>query len=135
MSGTFQGVGTLQFTPDNKHVFASSGLMEIDNTETTMLEFQTNSEYLKCKVQFNYPESDGDDFLYQSYFDNVVVQGYQIDHSKLYGYQNSIVLLIIPPFTTVKLTAINKGSSTSRTQICSLTGEVGMPQRVGNLDD
>ena len=119
----------LNFTPDNKGCYAFSGLMSIDDNETTMINCQTNSEYIKAKVQFNYPTSDGDNFIYRVYFNDIVVQAYVIDHSALYGYQNSVIYLIIPPFTAVKLTADNQGSNTPRAQICSITGEaIGMTE-------
>ena len=108
----------------NGHVYAYSGVRAVDDTETDMLRFTTNTEALKVQIQFNYPTSDGDDFLYKVYFNGLVVQSYQIDHSKLYGYQNSVIYLIIPPNTEVKLTADNIGSSSARSQCASITGRV-----------
>ena len=50
MTGTFEGVGTLQFTPDNKHAYAYSGNIIINNTSKTLLSFTTGSEYLIAKI-------------------------------------------------------------------------------------
>ena len=51
MSGGFNGVGTLQFSPDNKFAYAYSGeFTSIDNMELKM-EFETTSYYLVGEVR------------------------------------------------------------------------------------
>jgi len=117
------GTGTsLNYIGD--HVYGYSGLQTIDDNETSLLEFSLGNEYVVAKVQFNYPTGTGDNFLYKVYFNEEVVQSYEIDHSALYGYQNSVIHLVIPSYTKVKLTADNVGSSTGRPQIASITGRL-----------
>ena len=49
MTGTFEGVGTLQFTPDNKHAYIYSGSLLNGSgagaADQTILLFRNNSEY------------------------------------------------------------------------------------------
>ena len=125
MSGTFQGFQTLQFTPDNKHAYAYSGVMNVAEVETTMVKFSTNSEYLKAKVLFAYPDNTGtDDFRYRIYFNNQVVQSIiqgRVDYDFKFEYA---IPLIIPPLTEVKLTVQNVQNTNSRDQCASLTASV-----------
>jgi len=109
MTGTFEGVGSLQFTPDNKRAYAFSGEVLVNNNTVTMLEFETNSEYLISLFSFG------------------IDQNASLSGSKLIGFtisfndtkifqqvtQTSTTLqlidfdpnysFIVPPFTTVKI--------------------------------
>ena len=51
MTGTFQGVGSLQYTNDNKHVYAYTGSIALSvGNDLEVLRFQTTSEYLNVRV-------------------------------------------------------------------------------------
>jgi len=121
--GTFTGTGS-SVSWINDRIYGYSGIIGVTDTEADLIKFQSGKGYIKAKVQFNYPTSDGDNFIYRIYFNNQVVQAYVIDHSALYGYQNSVIHLIIPPLTEVKLTADNQGSSSARSQCVSITGRI-----------
>jgi len=135
MSQTVAG-NALQFTNDNKHAYAYSGLVSADNNETTLLEFTTASEYINAKTQFFYADNGTDAFVYKIYLDNIVVIQYRTwgttDTNGEYNNPPNDFDLIIPPFTTVKFTAQNIQAATAENQLALLTGKVGMPQRVGN---
>lgn len=131
MSQTVTG-SALQFTNDNKHAYAYSGVKSVDDNETTLLEVSTNSEYINAHIQFNYVASANQDFTYKIYFNDVIVQQYNVGNSVIYTSPDNFLYVVIPPFTDVKLTAQNISDSTQLNQIVSLTGKVGMPQRVGN---
>ena len=123
VSNTFTGPATtLEIYGD--FCAAYSGIFGVDNNETTMLEFTTGNFISVMKVQFNYPTSDGDNFKYTVYLNETAVQSYVIDHSALYGYQNSVIYIVVPAYTIVKCTALNQGSSSSRDQVCSITGRL-----------
>jgi len=89
-----------------------------------MLEFTTNSETLNVKIQFSYIESSDDNFQYYLYLNNVLVQGYVVSAAHLYTEPDNYISLIIPPFSTLKLSAKNLGSSTAVDQMVSLVGKV-----------
>jgi len=134
MSGqTVTGLG-LQFTNDNKHAYAYSGFITATaaNTEYTMLEFTTNSEYINgfldfCKQNLN--QNDNDTMLV--YFNDIQV--YQVEHEASETISVFESRFLIPPFTKVTITVQSTGIG--QILACKLTGKVGMPQRVGNLDE
>jgi hypothetical protein len=70
----------INFTPDNKHAYAYSGNKAIINAEQTMIEGQTNSEYIRAKISISNFSGSGDDIRYYVYFNDVQVYG---------GYYNS----------------------------------------------
>lgn len=108
MTGTFEGVGSLQFTPDNKYAQIFSGVKTVNNSTATMYEFTTESEYLVSHVSF----SDGEGYSSGQYleskilFDDVIViQIYNVPNTA-YNDHNDLVPLpiMIPPFTKVTCT-------------------------------
>lgn len=131
MSGTFSGVGALQFSPDNKTAYGYSGVVNTGTSFISLLEFSTNSEYIMGKVQ-NYSATitGADIFLKISYNDTVILsmaynQQGQLDPAGTIPHH-----LIIPPFTDVKIEQRVVSGTSDLTVI--FTGKVGMPQRVGN---
>jgi hypothetical protein len=53
MSGTFNGIGTLQFTPDNKHAYFYGGEHTAHDATTKRGEFETGSYFLVGEVRFS----------------------------------------------------------------------------------
>ena len=135
MSGETVTSNALQFTNDNKHAYAYSGLIDAGATEDTLLLFNTQSEYVKAFFQFCYIDDQvTDDFQFKIYFNNTVVAGSYVA-SASDSLQKGWFKLIIPPFTIVKGTVKNKAGASNREIALTVTGKVGMPQRVGNLDE
>jgi len=134
MSGeTVTSRNALQFTNDNKNAYAFSGEVDIGNATTTMLEFQTNSEYLISKLQIMNGTTSNEDFKYLVFFNNVIVARWHFLYaSTTHQSMPNTLHLTIPPFTTVKITGRNETSSTGRDHTAVITANVGMPQRVGN---
>ena len=104
MSGTFQGVGTLQFTPDNKHAQALSGAVTVTGELTNplkLLEFETQSYYLLTKIAWSSLTVGGNDERVYIYLDDVLI--FTSRYSTGANTTNDQPLpLIIPPFTTFK---------------------------------
>jgi hypothetical protein len=118
MAGTFQGAGTLQFTPDNKHAFAYSGNISVtgaSSANTNILEFDTQSYYLITTFQpFSTNRGSAQLYLEIKLDDETVVKT-EFDSS---GSVNPLldvpIKLIIPPFTNFKtFVGIESGSSTN----------------------
>ena len=108
MSGTFEGVGTLQFSPDNKYGQIFSGVKTVNNGTTTMFEFNTEGYYLVGHFCFSDGEgwSSGQYLLSKVFFNDVVVlQIYNVPNTA-YNDHNDLVPMpfMIPPYTTVKAT-------------------------------
>jgi hypothetical protein len=134
MSGDTVTGEALQFTNDNKHAYAYSGVIPVDNTEKALLNFSTNSEYINAIVQFNGGASGGgDNYNYRIKFNNVIIQEYVSNSNADDLYEE--LKIIIPPFTHVQCTAQNASDTSNNDQIVSLIGKVGMRQRVGDLDE
>ena len=113
----------LNFTPDNKRCYAYSGEVSVDNTEYTMLEFQTNSEYINGEVMIGSKAGENEDYEFKIYFNDVIV------FSTLFGNQGHVnigpwpIPIIIPPFTAVKMSLDNIADTDSRVWTVGLTGE------------
>tara|TARA_Y100000401_G_C8306405_1_gene217201 strand:- start:851 stop:1258 length:408 start_codon:yes stop_codon:yes gene_type:complete len=135
MSGdTVISRNALQFTNDNKFAYAYSGIVNVTTAQTTLLEFFTNSSYLVAKFQPQYhQETTGNNSRFTVLFDDVIVSSCQMTSSFDYSPFEEIEL-IIPPLTNVKIIAQNVSSGTTDL-LANITGKVGMPQRVGNLDE
>jgi len=115
----------INFTPDNKHCYAFSGIVGVTNVEKVLIEFQTNSEYIKGKIQMTCAISTGHDTRYKIYFNDVIIFQYGMDTSGQYGTEedpDQPVFVIVPPFTSVKITATNVSTSDSIDQVAVITG-------------
>tara|TARA_R100001594_G_scaffold67109_1_gene101456 strand:- start:80 stop:481 length:402 start_codon:yes stop_codon:yes gene_type:complete len=130
-SDTVTSRNALQFTNDNKKAYAYSGILGIDSTETSLLKFNTNSEYLNAKIMIFNESGSGDDMRYKIKFNNVVVVSTYSNSGNDFLLDTPIIL-IIPPFTVVDITADNISSGTNRNHTAHVWAKVGMPQRVGN---
>jgi hypothetical protein len=126
MTGTFQGIGSLQFSPDNKYVQAFSGIKSVDNTETTMLEVSTNSEYFYLTLRYGYGAFAGagtsDDYLARIYLDDVEILS-QVARDASHS-DDFTPIIVLQPFTTLKATLENIGSTASREMSFMLNGSV-----------
>jgi len=135
MTGTFEGVGSLQFTPDNKRAYAFSGIVGVDENEITLLEWRSESEYLEGLVLFNYYDNDSDAYRCRIYFNDVVVQGFVYYGKKDYKDNNEYpVPIIVPSFTNVKLTLQNIDNTNERSHIVSFTSKVKGAIQQENLE-
>jgi len=117
---------SLFFTPDNKRFYAYSGIHVFSNSEKTVLEFNTQSEYLRAETQYAIMD-DGltineDDSYIKFYFNDTVVFA-QVDSGDPDRVQNAWPILIIPPFTNVKVAVKNVTDASNLAVFVCLTGE------------
>ena len=140
MSGdTVTGLA-LQFTNDNKMCYAFSGGLEGKSSEQTMLDFETTSVYIDATFVLTAPIRFADipNGLVRGFkleFNNELVGTYKADSASedMPSYVEAKIL--IPPFTQVKLICLDSTNASTYHGTANLTGKVGMPQRVGNLDE
>jgi len=122
----------INFTPDNKRAYAYSGLTEVTDTRVTLIEFDTNSEYLLGKVQFMQGEYHNDKYEYRIYFNDIQITtiikfGPGDTNGEAPNYYP--VLIIVPPFTNVKMTAENVENTNGNKQIANFVGKaIGMTE-------
>ena len=125
MTGTFEGVGSLQFTPDNKYCWAYSGDIAVTNLETTALNFGTNSEYIRARFQLSSDSGSSDNIRSIIYFNDIQVYSAKYQEDNLKPWSDTLDLhLIIPPFTNVKFTLANASSVTAREHFVQMVGKV-----------
>jgi len=137
MSGeTVTSFNSLQFTNDNKHCQALSGVVDTagQNVEVNMLKFNTQSEYVKSIMTFSNGSGSGDDIRYYVYFNNVIV-AQQYSTGGTAEIMDRPLHIILPPFTEVKISMTNLSSSNLRANTAIVMGEAFMTNRVGNLDE
>ena len=104
--------------------YAYSGSVGATDPETDLLNFTTGSGLIDAFIQFNYIAISGNDFQYAVYFNDLLIQGYSVAESGATATADNFIKLLIPPFTAVRLTALNLSGATSRQQAVSLTGRV-----------
>jgi len=117
----FTGAG-LGLSHVSDWVYAYSGLIGATNSETTLLSFSTGKGLIVAKVQFGYVTNSVDVYRYRIKFNGVVIQAYHVAGAQVYTEPDNVVHLIIPPLTTVEMTAQNQSDTSSNDMIVSLTG-------------
>ena len=133
MSGDTVTGRALQFTNDNKHAYAYSGLIAVTTSRTKLLEFETNSSYILAKFQPTYfTLGTGEDVYFEVSINDTLIYNVEITSSTSNTPYDEIEI-IIPPNVTFKIEAFT--ASGTRNLGAILTGKVGMPQRVGNLNE
>jgi len=132
MTGTFEGVGTLQFTPDNKYGYIYSGTVSVPTTtDTTLLSFKTESEYIVAQVDYgmhDHAMTVNTQWEHWITFNDQIVMLRSEEWFTDEGRKNSATLvipfrLIIPPFTEVKFIA-NHTDGNSINAYGVITGKV-----------
>jgi len=107
------------------HAYAYSGSVAVNNNETTMLEFRIGGQYIISKIQFNYIEPDSDNIQYKVYINDQVVQAFQSDANNLsHLFPDSVLHILVGPYSSIKMTAENVTGSSTRPQIVSFLGRV-----------
>ena len=114
----------LNFTPDNKHCYAYSGAIAFPGgaSENTIMEFNTNSEYLVGEWSMDYDEGENQNNGYAIYFNNQIVSKPNQRYADPEPMNPFVVKLIIPPFTAVKIT-VTPGADNSNTYSTRFTGK------------
>lgn len=126
MTGVFEGVGSLQFSPDNKYAQAVSGIIDTSgqNNVDTLLEFKTESEYIESDIYITNGSGSGDDMRYYVRFNGVAVYQIYAGTSDVLNQFGQPFRIMIPPFTTVLITMTNVSSGSARAHTAVVTGKV-----------
>jgi len=119
LSHTYIGSG------DNQYFYSYSGAKGVPNVETDLINTQSASGYIKSIMQVSYGTPDSDNMQYKIYFNGIIVMQFSMSGAVDQGnWQTMIYYLIIPPYTTVRITAQNTTSTTERIQTAIITGRV-----------
>jgi len=108
------------------HAYAYSGNTGVTDSTTTLLNFDSGKKYIKCRIQpFYMSTQETDDISIVVKFNGQSVAGATLEGSGATAVNPFEVFhMIIPPLTTVLVTAANKSASTSRTISVAITGRV-----------
>ena len=129
MTGVFEGVGSLQFTPDNKHAYAYSGTIPASATAQTILTFTTGSEYivglLNAMPVTNFTAVDGAETTFQLSINDKVI-AIQMFHNNASDTGGNFweLHVVLPPFATFKLEMDSATGTTTYLGTAIFTGEV-----------
>ena len=133
MSGDTVTGKALQFTNDNKQIYGYSGLTEATANETTIIDYDMNSSYAVCKIFPYYHEDSSENIRFNIKINDIIVAASISTSSTAYTPSDEIHV-IIPPNVNFKITTLNLSGGNVDVGV-TVTGKVGMPQRVGNLDE
>jgi len=118
----------LNFTPDNKHAYAYSGEFTSSTVANTVIEFNTNSEYIKGKVRLAGmvdmgSPATGNQVCCRVSFNDVVVLDLLTEGADKDMTFSDHADIIIPPFTNVKCIVDMNTTSTGTDGTVSIIGK------------
>ena len=117
MSGTFSGVGTLQFSPDNKYAQFVSGSVDTPASTSqtvTLANFTTGSYYLRMQIAAQVYSNTSDNIDFQIKFDDQTIERiYYLQGYNAYRDARTDYYYLIPPFTTVLVTGRNDAAASA----------------------
>jgi len=98
-------------------------MIGVPNSETTMLDFKTNSEYLKIKIHLGSASTSGDDYIWKMYYNDQLIMSHYILNTYPIDRPDTGGKFVIPPFTHVKITMENNTDSTANNWFNSISGK------------
>ena len=109
-------------------VYAMSGVKSVDNNETDLLEFTTGAGLIYADFGFWYATpvgggNVGDDYQFRILFNNLLILT-QNTNDLHTGFSPNYPKLIIPPLTTVTVSAQNSTDTSANDISATLTGRV-----------
>ena len=118
-------ISKTNFNVLGNHLYALNGGVDTgnQNVETTLFKAETGNYYSKGWLRFTLDHISGDNVEVAVYFNDVIIWAEQ-SVSGYEGYTDWPLHIVIPPFTTVKLTGKNTASSTGRRVFTSITGRI-----------
>ena len=108
----------------SKAYLSFSGEINVANVELDLLDFVSSSGFIVGDVEFNMVSLSGDDYVYYIYFNELKVQGYNVQLHDRRSKPDTWIKILIPPLTRVRITALNVSDSSSNAQIVSFVGRV-----------
>ena len=111
-----------------EHAYAYSGVVSVDNSETEMLNFQSENNYIVGGWFAHFNQLTGDplaseDFRFILYLNGLQIAAIETNDSQG-SSRNSIQDIIIPPNTNVKVTGRNYTGSVTEPCGVVITGRV-----------
>jgi len=111
-----------------EHAYAYSGVVSVGNSETDMLNFQSENNYMVCSWFANFNQLTSDPIATEDFRFILYLNGLQIAMMETADSQSAtratVQDIIIPPNTNVKVTARNYTGSVTEPCGVVITGRV-----------
>jgi len=111
-----------------KRVYAYSGIVGVTNSEKTLIETQTPNEVIKMRWEWNYTNTSDaittDDYTFFFYLNDILVTAVTTDVAARFNEASNYKMFLVPPLTTIKITAVNKTGATVNNCYSSLIGKI-----------
>jgi len=111
-----------------EHAYAYSGVVSVGNSETDMLNFQSENNYMVCSWFANFNQLTSDPIATEDFRFVLYLNGLQIAMMETADSQSAtratVQDIIIPPNTNVKVTARNYTGSVTEPVGVVITGRV-----------
>jgi len=108
-------------------VFAYSGAVEVPNSQTKLLNFQTGNKIISGRMYTGYCSASNvtDDMTFEIKLNGQLISARYTDTSKEGNTHNMIYFtMIIPPYSLVEVFSTNASSSTGRGVCAIFTGSM-----------
>jgi len=103
--------------------YAYSGIIGIDNSDTTLVEFTSGSGLITAKIQVQNGSGSGDDMRYDVTLNGTIVARWTYSATPNVDPLPPLYL-VIPPLTVVKISGLNQTGASSRNHTAIFTGRV-----------
>jgi hypothetical protein len=113
----------LGLTVIQSHCYAFSGVIDVNDSETDLLNFHTGKQYIRATVRFCYGVSSSDNYLYKIKYNGQIVMS-DASAGTTQAHWNPEYEILIPPLTEVIMTAINQTGDYLKPQSVVLVGKV-----------
>jgi hypothetical protein len=138
MTGTFEGVGTLQFSPDNKYCYAYSGGFGSTTSSQTMLDFTTNGEYIVAKLitsgSIGFDTPGGLKSAFKISLNGSIIALTLVDNQTDHSSSVTKLNIILPPFSRFKVEVDSDDTNAGALSTAVFTGKVKGPVEQENLE-
>lgn len=105
-----------------KHAYANSGSINVNDSVTPMLEFNTQNSYVVAELTVGNSSGSGDDIEFEMSVNGERVLSFGVASSNAFPPNSPTILL--PPFSRILITGQNLSGSTSRECFATIVGEV-----------
>jgi hypothetical protein len=105
--------------------YAYSGAIDVNNTETDLLNTTTQAGVIKGRIEFCYLGSNSQNMRFRVKLNDLVIWDFEADHSQLLARgQRGLLHIIIPPLTQLTCTGQNMTDTVALPLIVALSGRV-----------
>jgi len=126
-AATFLG-GSKSLVYVGQRIYGYSGVVVVTNSEKSLIEATTGNELIKMRWEWNYTNTSDaittDDYTFFFYLNDILVTAVTTSVADRFNEASKYKMFLVPPLTTIKITAVNKTGATDNNCYSSLTGKM-----------